>query len=156
MPLDAAVQAPAPDIQIPPFDELTAIGVTPLDPDFVRRYKIDYHNSHQGGGSASWLAINLRDYDLRYDLRGGALQRARRYYRGSNTVPRALRRLALTVSKQVTQPEFEIEYFYVDPILNVTYGPKYNRRKACLGIWDKGRVTHIATGSVSWWWHPFG
>jgi hypothetical protein len=49
-------------------------------------------------------------------------------------------RLAERVAREIRDAEFEMEWFYTDPVLNVIY----SGQKACLGIWDNGRVVAIA------------
>jgi hypothetical protein len=44
-----------------------------------------------------------------------------------------------SVAREIEDAEFELEWFYTDPVLNVIFAGQ----RACLGIWDNGRVVAI-------------
>jgi hypothetical protein len=59
--------------------------------------------------------------------------------------PAEIIKVAATVHRNIWDAKFTVEYFYDDPILNVTYcdldGTIHDE---CLGIWDHGRIIAIA------------
>jgi hypothetical protein len=62
--------------------------------------------------------------------------------------------LAKTVQRGLQNAQFQLEYFYTDPILNVIYMDATGvKHRDCLAIWDKGKVLAIANGEIKPRWH---
>jgi hypothetical protein len=126
-------------------DRLVAIGITPVPLAVVHEYKrkviVDFSASVRGrdlvlNGTAIWRTLRMyRDLKI--------LERPRKYLGMTNDVsaaPKPIINLAHRVSREIGDAEFELEWFDTDPVLNVICGG----RKACLGIWDHGRIVAIA------------
>jgi hypothetical protein len=61
--------------------------------------------------------------------------------------------LARSVRQNLPEAEFQMEYFYTDPILNVTYNDAAGvKHRDCLAIWDKGEVIALASGEIKTRW----
>lgn len=123
---------------------LARMGIVPIPRDFVLQYKKDYRatwaQANPHGAPRGWRTIKhnpktrtLQDFMQR--------PMATRIYASDGTsVPRALADLALAVHEEEPEAMFSIDFFDVDPVLQVSI----NGVKSCLGIWDNGRLIHIA------------
>lgn len=172
MPLDAGLvhDVVHPDLAPVPPDRLALIGVTPVDPAFVATYKKEYRARYlqtlgldedsTTARRVRWMVITFHEFvqiETKYRnkkltltdflLRGAS-------YRTTNDItgaPKPLIDLAVRVQQALPKANFEIEYFYTDPILNTLYDDK----KACLGIWLDGKVVSIASSlpvpPQPWW-----
>jgi len=58
----------------------------------------------------------------------------------SRLLPGPSNDLAHCVADELADAEFELEWFYTDPILKLICGSQ----TACLGIWDNGQIVAIA------------
>jgi len=126
-------------------DRLLAMGITPVPPSVVDQHKekvvAAFCTSMRGrglvrSGAAVWSTLHIyRSLEI--------LRRPRRHLGMTSDVsaaPRPILRLAEHVSREMRDVEFEVEWFYTDPILNVVCGG----RRACLGVWDNGKIVAIA------------
>lgn len=133
-------------------DPFERIGIVPVPKDFVARYKKEY--------GADWRLMNPYQF-ARWQTATFKPQRIERSFGRTITLreflknptrnsafasdrsgaPKALVALALKVQQEVPDAVFSVDYFYDDPVLNVTIEDK----KGCLGIWDYigGRVAVI-------------
>jgi hypothetical protein len=75
----------------------------------------------------TWKFPNVRRRDIRPTLDVSA-------------APEPINALARRVCRELEDAEFELEWFYTDPALNVVWAGQ----TACLGISDGGRVVAIA------------
>jgi len=164
MPFDATVAAALPQYRI---DPLLQLGVIPVPPEVVEDHKqavIDAFCREDGTDHGGWIAQGNRlavEHGIvhwsqtmlsRHEI-GQALatfNRTHPFTPDRSPAPRPLIQLATYVAHQLRQeePVFAVEYFYTDPILHVLYG---HQRSACLGIWDRGQIVHIATYPRPWY-----
>jgi len=141
MPFDATVLALSPSLS----DRLTAMGIRPVPLDVVDGHKQqvirDFSTSMRGralvrSGAATWRTLHIyRALEI--------LAKPRKHIGPTmdiSAAPRAIRQLAERVSIEMSDAEFELDWFYTDPVLNVVCGGQ----RACLGIWDRGRIVAIA------------
>jgi hypothetical protein len=121
------------------------MGIIPVPSDVVaahkRRVIEDFSRTFYGRdlvrrGTAVWRTLHL--------YRALEVLRAPRQHLGMtddvSAAPREIVQLAGDVAERVRDAEFELEWFYTDPVLNVVSG----RDKACLGVWDHGWTIAIA------------
>jgi hypothetical protein len=127
------------------IDHLIAIGVAPVPLSVVDTHKravVEEFSASMHGrslvrnGAATWRALHLyRELEI--------LECPRKHLGMTNDVsaaPREIIELADRVARKIENAEFELEWFYTDPVLNVIC----TGQRACLGIWDNGRVVAIA------------
>jgi hypothetical protein len=141
MPLDAT------DFSLPNLlaERLSAMGINPVPSSVVDEYKDkvirNFSTSMRGrslvrNGAAAWRALHVYgNFEV--------LELPRKHIGPTidiSAAPQAIIQLARRVSRELSDAEFELEWFYTDPILNVVSGGS----KACLGIWDSGRIMAIA------------
>jgi hypothetical protein len=126
-------------------DRLVAIGIVPVPLTEVEEHKrkviMNFSTSMRGRGLvrtgvAIWRTLHLyRNLEI--------LECPRKHVGMTDDVsaaPRPIIQLAERVSREMRDAEFELEWFYTDPIVNVVC----SGHRACLGIWDNGRVVAIA------------
>lgn len=136
-----------------PFERL---GIVPVPKDFVARHKKEYgdewrqfHPDQFGRWQTTThkpqridrsfgRAITLREF-LQNPTRNSAFASDR------SAAPKSLIAMALMVQRELPEAVFSVDYFYDDPVLNVTI----DGQKGCLGIWDyfgdRVHLTAIAT-----------
>ena len=127
------------------LDRLTAVGIRPVPSDVVHEHKQhvirDFSTSMRGralvrSGAATWRTLHIyRALEI--------LARPRKHTGPTidiSAAPRAIIKLAERVSIEMSDAEFELDWFYTDPVLNVVG----SGQRACLGIWDSGRIVAIA------------
>lgn len=127
------------------LDRLTALGIRPVPSCVVVEHKEqvirDFSTSMRGralvrSGAATWRTLHIyRALEI--------LAKPRKHIGPTidiSAAPRAIARLAERVSIEMSDAEFELDWFYTDPVLNVVCGGQ----RACLGIWDRGRIVAIA------------
>jgi len=141
MPFDSAHASTAARLA----DRLSAMGIQPVSSDVVTEHKNkvirDFSTSMRGrslvrNGAAVWQVLHIyRDIQ--------ALERPSRHLGPTidiSAAPQPIIQLARRISRELKEAEFEIEWFYTDPVVNVVCGGQ----RACLGIWDRGRIVAIA------------
>jgi hypothetical protein len=141
MPFDATVLSVSNELA----DRLRLIGIREVHLNVVNEHKArvirDFSRSLRGrglvrSGAAAWRTLHMyRNLDI--------LECPRREIGPTIDVspaPAPINDLARRVSRELADAEFELEWFYTDPVLNVYCGGQ----KACLGIWDDGRIVAIA------------
>jgi hypothetical protein len=166
-------------IKSTPGNTLAAIGIQPVPDDVVTAHKrqmVDafraksrYNADLVDSGRAFWEERTL--LQLRY---GDCAQHSRNFEYLANQLraapgilmtpdtrppPRAIIDIARTVHGAITGAAFSIEYFYDDPILIVRYADTCGEsHRACLGIWNQGKVVAIAAQPprADWWSRLFG
>lgn len=146
MPLDAAGT-------IYGTDTLTTLGIVAVPQHVVQRHKKkveqEFLDSSRSAavrlqfGYAQWRTCVLQRSKLSYQL-----FRPGRLLGGTpmdvSPAPAELIALAEHVNQHAPHDDtFALEYFDTDPILQVI-NPSGDR--TCLGIWDKGKLLHIAQG----------
>lgn len=152
-------------------DPLEALGIVPVPRDFVRAYRKDYLTAflrkHNPTVSCSWDKISYDEWKGRHRKNATladflANPTSARFASDKSHAPAELVRLAHHVQKYMPNAEFLVEYFDIDPILQVVYDLDGEYQIACLGIWDKGRITRIAEHphipappSLRWWQRLF-
>jgi hypothetical protein len=134
------------------IDPLTRLGITPIPQETVSAYKKAYkqewlrtHPGFRGIDTVRWrtarrksramasvasFLINPLEKSWNADDRTGA--------------PKELIDLAEVVRSEIPDADFSVEFFSTDPILQVEYACDGQRVKACLGIWEAGKIKMIA------------
>lgn len=111
---------------------LAALGITPVDPTIVSQHKMAWSNCYRHVPTACWIRLPLPASRLRK-----ALDNSRQ------SAPEAIVKLAERVHQEIPNASYTMDYFYLDPILNV----HLNDQEACLGIWEARKVVRIAATS---------
>jgi len=134
-------------------DALGRLGIIPIAPEIAAKHRrevlrayCERYRDHESvlTGAVRWKVHAVMSGTLRSTLLNP--RRAFAHYSTDRSrAPSELVKLADYVERNIEHARFEIEYFYNDPILNVYYQDTV----ACLGIWDQGRLVHIAK-------HPLG
>ncbi len=126
-------------------DRLVAIGITPVPLRVVNEHKQkvieDFCTSMRGRSlvrnrAAMWRTLHIyRDLEI--------LEVPKKHIGPTvdvSAAPRPIVQLTQRVARELKDADFELEWFYTDPIVNVICGGQ----RACLGIWDGGRVVAMA------------
>ena len=165
MPFDTAAYKPEIDFPAITGNTLAAIGISPVPREVAENHKTKVIQQFRAEGQESahlvnsglalWLTRQLAIDDdgnvfhepdfraIRRQLTPGWPWTSTR--RGA---PAEIVQVAETVHHGIEQAKFSLEFFYTDPILNVTYTDTNNRvHHDCLGIWDQGKVVAIAQTS---------
>lgn len=127
----------------PNIDPLAELQIVPVAKTVYLNHKKKISRMYSGQfyPSARWETVQLRRPYLRQQLAKlpiGSMAHDR------SAAPEPVIRLAERVARHIKSAEFAVEYFYTDPILNVTYQHAGRVQVACLGIWDKGDIVAIA------------
>jgi hypothetical protein len=123
-------------------DELTALGITPVDPEIVNAHKAKMLQ-HFRRVDSQWKEYPLRRDRIEHTLSrlADALRLDSLHLVGSAPAP--VIAIAKLVRNTVPDAEFEVGVFYVDPYLKVTYGAQ--RKVAYLGVWlDQQTLVAVA------------
>lgn len=132
------------------IDPLSRMGVTPIPQDVVSAYKREY--------TAKWKRAHseLAGYPVKWTTNRRGKRRNVATFLANPTAnsffaddrsgtPEPLVALALRVSEEVPGSDFEVDHFWDDPVLQVTYDFCGKRVKACLGIWERDQIKMIAS-----------
>jgi len=154
-----------------PFDATTHRSMTVRHPDALRNmglvpvswwrvrhhkrtvaanWKAQYRGTSSAFVLARWQTISISRLNLLAELTV-PLRRVRT--QDISAAPPQLIDLAMEVDRTVEDARFSLQYFDIDPILQISYDA--DRRVACLGIWDKGKIIAIASPPSEWrklWW----
>ena len=141
MPFDATTISLSDDLT----DRLTAMHIEPVPLHVVNEHKDrtikEFCRTMRGrglvrSGAAAWRTLHMyRNLEI--------LKIPRRHIGPTldiSAAPRPIVDLAERVAYDIRNAEFELEWFYTDPVLNVVWGGQ----RACLGVWDGGRIVAIA------------
>jgi hypothetical protein len=150
----------------PPVDPLEAMGIIPVPLDFVRSYKARYkekflRNNHYSYGPYEWRSITFKDWiDWKHMTHVHQRQKIKRaqltleQFLAAPTktrmtddktgAPEELVTLAMHVDRGLAIKEFSVDYFDIDPVLNVIYPFDGGLRTACLGVWNLGKIVRMA------------
>lgn len=144
---------------------LAAVGITPVPRHLADRHKKKVMELYRReslskdrlvqAGIARWATLPLMMTDRGTQLYPRSFTPIRRRLGepvairmtpDRSIAPSAIIQVARKVHQQIEKPAFSVEYFYDDPILNVTYYDTVGKKHHdCLGIWDDGKVIAIAT-----------
>jgi hypothetical protein len=129
------------------LDPLVMLGITPVPKDLVDAYKANYRTiwlsryAVRRPEACHWRTVKQGKRKLETFL--ASPMQFRNYATDQSAAPAKLIDLALRVQTMIPDAEFSVDYFDRDPVLNVTY--EFNgKQKACLGIWDEGKIKAIA------------
>jgi len=146
---------------------LSAIGITPVSRKIAEDHKIKVVKAFRAENtqashfvdikSARWLTRRLSvdvDDNFVYEPDFQAIRRQLTpgcpWTSDKSGAPAEIVRVAEIVHQEIEQAKFSVEFFYTDPILNVTYtDTNGDVHHDCLGIWDQGKVVAIAQTSHS-------
>jgi hypothetical protein len=139
---------------------LASLGITPVPRDIAENHKktmlSDYASwGHEealkvSNGTAHWRTIYLSRTPIAKLQSSINVTLSSRYTTDQTRVPDGIASLARQVGNSIENAEFSVEYFDVDPILNVCYTDNLGRRHFdCLGIWDQGKIVAIASGGYT-------
>jgi hypothetical protein len=148
MPLDSTGTA----LLLDQSDSLKRIGIEPVPKAIVIAYKTQFRanwlRQHPmwNLGRCRWATVKQpKRHKLATFLNNPTA--LRNYSDDHTAAPQKLVVLAHRVLAEMPAAEFSVDYFDKDPILYVSYknDGEGTKRRACLGIWDKGEIKHIAT-----------
>ena len=155
MPLDDTSRTTEPEIA--PIDNtLASLGLTPVSREVVERHKRHMTREYAlkgrseayrvASGLARWKTISFEmipSNDLAKAIHTGL---SRVWTEDHSRVPDAIVKVARRVDRGIENAEFSVQYFDVDPILDVCYTDRSGHRHLdCLGIWDQGKIIAIAS-----------
>ncbi len=147
------------EIDIPPKivkNTLAAIGITPVPREVAAAHKAKMlaafaaeseYNAHLVWSDVARWATTARRRYSRKSLPARLMQQGIDYWTNDpSAAPQEIIDIAKIVRKEISGAEFAIEWFYIDPILNVYYtGHDGVHHNDCLGIWLNGQTVEIAT-----------
>jgi hypothetical protein len=142
MPFDNPLQQVVLDAPVwPAIDPLTVLGITPLDAKFVTDYKREYTTRNYGTWrNTTWSPKSRKTVD---QFLGDPIPHISSI-RDRSPPPANLRVMARQVVTEIEGASLTVAYTDHDPVLYVTYVSNGAKRKAALGIWEAGRLLHIA------------
>jgi hypothetical protein len=146
MPLDAVSELVG-DLAL---DPLLKLGIIPIPQQDV----IDYKRAYRRKWEATHLPLNSYNHNQWLTIRQGKKRTLRQFlsnplenilFYGSDhtAAPAELVALAERVQQAIPEAVFSVDYFNLDPVLQVTYEFNGTKQKACLGIWDEGKIVRI-------------
>ncbi len=143
MPFDSLM---LPDTRL---DPLLRLGITPIPQDTVAAYKRAYRTAELCRTGLSiytvrWATRRQGKCDLASFLSNPLPDARVMFAEDRSAVPSALADLARTVHVAIPEAEFSVDFLSLDPVLNVQYNFDGKRVKACLGIWENGKIKMIA------------
>lgn len=135
------------DYALTVVNPLAKMGIVPIAKALVTQYKKNYRVAWTTANPYShvpgWKTVKHNPKRTLQSFLKEPL--ATRFFADDATaVPKKLAALALLVHQEIPDAQFSVDYFDVDPVLNVSI----NRTKWCLGIWDNGKLKCIAKQGV--------
>lgn len=153
-------------IEQPIGNTLQAIGIQPVPRTVAEAHKTQMMADFAAKGNYQAILVRARRAYWVTRQFGEATNVELRRLLASPTIssspdrsaaPKQIVDVAEKVNTGIKDAVFAVEYFYDDPILNVSYRDANNVfHNDCLGIWDRGNVVAIADVSQHQSKHRFG